>query len=186
MTSLTSLTLSEARDGLRAKKFSAREIADAHIAAIERARGLNAFVLETPERARAMAAESDARLAEEDGARAGEFDQRTWQRNVVRINHVDAHRRLIQQTHVDGRFVAAREAPVNQAAAAGGWIVEIDAVAGFVFRADRERQQRRRDDTARFGFLCQCSEQYYHGAEWCPVEPGHSGPAVSQRGRKLQ
>jgi aspartyl-tRNA(Asn)/glutamyl-tRNA(Gln) amidotransferase subunit A len=63
MTSLTSLTLAEARDGLRAKQFSAREIADAHIAEIERARGLNAFVMETPERARAMAAEADARLA---------------------------------------------------------------------------------------------------------------------------
>jgi len=63
MTSLISLTLAEARDGLRAKQFSAREIADAHIAAIERARGLNAFVLETPERAQAMAAQSDQRIA---------------------------------------------------------------------------------------------------------------------------
>ncbi|MCC6948284.1 MAG: Asp-tRNA(Asn)/Glu-tRNA(Gln) amidotransferase subunit GatA [Bradyrhizobiaceae bacterium] len=63
MADLTSLTLAEARDGLRAKKFSAREIADAHIAAIERARGLNAFVMETPERAQAMAAASDQRIA---------------------------------------------------------------------------------------------------------------------------
>jgi len=63
MTSLISLTLAETRDGLRAKQFSAREIADAHIAAIERARGLNAFVLETPERAQAMAAQSDQRIA---------------------------------------------------------------------------------------------------------------------------
>ena len=63
MAELTLLTLAEARDGLRAKKFSAREIADAHIAAIERARGLNAFILETPERAQAMAAESDKRIA---------------------------------------------------------------------------------------------------------------------------
>jgi len=60
---LTSLTLADARDGLRGKKFSAREIADAHIAAIERARALNAYVLETPERAREMAAKSDARIA---------------------------------------------------------------------------------------------------------------------------
>jgi aspartyl-tRNA(Asn)/glutamyl-tRNA(Gln) amidotransferase subunit A len=60
---LTSLTLSEARDGLRAKKFSAREITDAHIRATEKARGLNAFVLETPEKAQAMAADSDRRLA---------------------------------------------------------------------------------------------------------------------------
>jgi aspartyl-tRNA(Asn)/glutamyl-tRNA(Gln) amidotransferase subunit A len=60
---LTSLTLAEARDGLRAKKFSAREIAEAHVAAVERARDLNAFVLATPERALEMAAASDKRIA---------------------------------------------------------------------------------------------------------------------------
>jgi aspartyl-tRNA(Asn)/glutamyl-tRNA(Gln) amidotransferase subunit A len=63
MSELTSLTLAEARDGLRAKKFSAREIADAHLAAMEAGRPLNAFVLETPDRARAMAAASDSRIA---------------------------------------------------------------------------------------------------------------------------
>jgi aspartyl-tRNA(Asn)/glutamyl-tRNA(Gln) amidotransferase subunit A len=60
---LTRLTLAEARDGLRAKKFSAREIADAHVSAIETARALNAFVLETPDRAREMSAQADARIA---------------------------------------------------------------------------------------------------------------------------
>ena len=62
MNALTSLTLAEARDGLKAKKFSARELAQAHIAAIEKARPLNAYVLETPEKALAMAADADARL----------------------------------------------------------------------------------------------------------------------------
>src|SRR5262249_37939778 len=41
--------------------------ADAHLSAIERARALNAFVLETPEQARAMANASDARLAKGEG-----------------------------------------------------------------------------------------------------------------------
>src|SRR5258708_990347 len=63
MAALTELTLAEARAGLGAKKFSARELASAYIAAMERARPLNAFVTETPERALAMAAESDRRLA---------------------------------------------------------------------------------------------------------------------------
>jgi aspartyl-tRNA(Asn)/glutamyl-tRNA(Gln) amidotransferase subunit A len=63
---LTSLTLAEARDGLRQKSFSATELADAHLAAIEAARGLNAYVLETPEVARTMAREADARLAAGD------------------------------------------------------------------------------------------------------------------------
>lgn len=62
MSDLTSLTLAEARDGLRDRKFSAVEIADAHLVAIEKAKDLNAYILETPERARAMAAESDKRL----------------------------------------------------------------------------------------------------------------------------
>jgi aspartyl-tRNA(Asn)/glutamyl-tRNA(Gln) amidotransferase subunit A len=63
MTDLTSLTLAQARDALRQKEFSAVELAEAHLAAITDARALNAFVLETPERARDMARASDARLA---------------------------------------------------------------------------------------------------------------------------
>jgi len=63
MTELTSLTLGEARDGLRSKRFSAVELADAHLAAMEAARALNAYVLETPDAARAMASAADARLA---------------------------------------------------------------------------------------------------------------------------
>jgi aspartyl-tRNA(Asn)/glutamyl-tRNA(Gln) amidotransferase subunit A len=66
MTELTSLTLGEARDGLRSKRFSAVELADAYLASMEAARALNAYVLETPEQARAMAAAADARLAAGD------------------------------------------------------------------------------------------------------------------------
>ena len=62
MTDLTSLTLADARDRLRRQEFSATELADAHLAAMEQARALNAYVLETPERARAMAQVADARL----------------------------------------------------------------------------------------------------------------------------
>ena len=62
MTDLTSLTLADARDRLRRQEFSATELADAHLAAMEQARALNAYVLETPERARAMAQAADARL----------------------------------------------------------------------------------------------------------------------------
>jgi aspartyl-tRNA(Asn)/glutamyl-tRNA(Gln) amidotransferase subunit A len=62
VTELTALTIAQARDGLKQKKFSAAELADVHLAAIEKARSLNAFVLETPERASAMAKVADARL----------------------------------------------------------------------------------------------------------------------------
>jgi aspartyl-tRNA(Asn)/glutamyl-tRNA(Gln) amidotransferase subunit A len=67
MTNLTSLTLAEAREGLAKKSFSALDLTDAHLAAIERARVLNAYVLETPEQARAMAREADARIARGEG-----------------------------------------------------------------------------------------------------------------------
>src|SRR6202043_3966460 len=67
MTDLTSLTLAQARDALRKKEFSAAELADAHLAAIADARALNAFVLETPDRARAMARAADERLARGEG-----------------------------------------------------------------------------------------------------------------------
>jgi aspartyl-tRNA(Asn)/glutamyl-tRNA(Gln) amidotransferase subunit A len=60
---LTSLTIAQARDGLAKKDFTAAELADAHLAAMERARALNAYVLETPERASAMAKAADARIA---------------------------------------------------------------------------------------------------------------------------
>ncbi len=63
MSELTSLTLADARDGLKKKSFSAAELANAHLEAIGQARALNAYVLETPERAVAMAKDSDARIA---------------------------------------------------------------------------------------------------------------------------
>jgi aspartyl-tRNA(Asn)/glutamyl-tRNA(Gln) amidotransferase subunit A len=70
--SLTDLTLAEARDGLKAKKFSAAELARAHIAAVEKAKPLNAYITETPELALKQAAASDARIAKgEAGALEG-------------------------------------------------------------------------------------------------------------------
>jgi aspartyl-tRNA(Asn)/glutamyl-tRNA(Gln) amidotransferase subunit A len=64
VTELTKLTLAEARDGLKAKKFSSSELTDAFIAAIDKANpAINAYVLPTPEHARAQAKESDKRLA---------------------------------------------------------------------------------------------------------------------------
>src|SRR6185437_4922629 len=62
MTALTELTMAAARAGLAKRDFSARELTEAHIAAVEAARPLNAFVTETPERALEMAARSDERL----------------------------------------------------------------------------------------------------------------------------
>lgn len=67
MTGLTRLTIAEARDGLRRREFSARELAEAHTLAVEEARPLNAMVLETADRALDMADASDGRLAAGEG-----------------------------------------------------------------------------------------------------------------------
>ena len=67
MTDLTSLTLAEARDGLANKSFTAVELTDAHLAAIEAARVLNAYVLETPDQARQLARAADAQIAKGEG-----------------------------------------------------------------------------------------------------------------------
>jgi aspartyl-tRNA(Asn)/glutamyl-tRNA(Gln) amidotransferase subunit A len=66
MSDLTSLTLAQAREGLRQKKFSTAELVEAHLCAMEKARVLNAYVLETPEQARAIAKQADARLMSGD------------------------------------------------------------------------------------------------------------------------
>ena len=71
MSKLTDLTITEALDGLAAKKFSAVELTDAHIKGMEKARGLNAFITETPELAQAQAKNSDARRA---SGKAGALD----------------------------------------------------------------------------------------------------------------
>jgi aspartyl-tRNA(Asn)/glutamyl-tRNA(Gln) amidotransferase subunit A len=67
MTDLTALTLAEARDGLAAKSFTALDLTEAHLAAMDAARVLNAYVLETPDAARAMARAADAAIAKGEG-----------------------------------------------------------------------------------------------------------------------
>ena len=63
MTALTDLGVAALRDGVRDGAFSAREAAEAYVAAVERARALNAYVVETPEHALAAAEAADAARA---------------------------------------------------------------------------------------------------------------------------
>ena len=63
MNELVSLSIAGIREGLRRRDFSALELTDAYLAAIEAANPfLNAYIVVTAEQARAMAKESDARL----------------------------------------------------------------------------------------------------------------------------
>ena len=63
MSDLTGLTVAQLRDGFRAGEFSAREIADQFVAAVEAGRALNAFIVETPEHAIGAAEAADRERA---------------------------------------------------------------------------------------------------------------------------
>ncbi|GAK44184.1 glutamyl-tRNA(Gln) amidotransferase subunit A [Tepidicaulis marinus] len=67
MTDLTKLTLAEARDKLKAKEITSSELTGAYIKEMEGARALNAYVLETADKAAEMAKASDARLQKGEG-----------------------------------------------------------------------------------------------------------------------
>jgi len=70
VTDLTKLTLSEARDGLAEKEFSATELAQAHLDAIEAGNSnLNIYVLPTPDQTLAQAKVSDQRIAKGEAGR---------------------------------------------------------------------------------------------------------------------
>jgi aspartyl-tRNA(Asn)/glutamyl-tRNA(Gln) amidotransferase subunit A len=69
MSELTSRTLAESLVSLRKREYSAAELIEAHLASMSQARALNAFVLETPDRAREMATRADAALAKGEGGR---------------------------------------------------------------------------------------------------------------------
>jgi len=63
MSDITDLGVAALRDGVRAGTFSAREVADAFIVKVSKAKALNAFLVETPEHAIAAASAADAARA---------------------------------------------------------------------------------------------------------------------------
>jgi len=62
MTDFTRFTIAQARDHLRKKDFTALELTEAHLAAMDKHRALNAFITETADVARERAKESDFRI----------------------------------------------------------------------------------------------------------------------------
>jgi aspartyl-tRNA(Asn)/glutamyl-tRNA(Gln) amidotransferase subunit A len=58
-TRFTDMGVREIRDGVRRGDFSAREVADAFVVQVSRAKALNAFLVETPDHALAAAREAD-------------------------------------------------------------------------------------------------------------------------------
>jgi len=66
MSDLTKLKIAEARDGLKDGKFSSRELVAAHLTAMDSARGMNAYITETLDKAVDGATQSDDRRAKGD------------------------------------------------------------------------------------------------------------------------
>ncbi|WP_306250287.1 Asp-tRNA(Asn)/Glu-tRNA(Gln) amidotransferase subunit GatA [Parvularcula sp. IMCC14364] len=67
MSDITDLKLAELRDGLRAKELSAKEATEGYLARMDAAKALNAYITPTPDKALAMAATSDEKLAKGEG-----------------------------------------------------------------------------------------------------------------------
>jgi len=67
MTEIANLTLTQLRDALKAKEFTALEATDAYLTRIEAAKALNAFITVAADKARDMARAADARLAKGEG-----------------------------------------------------------------------------------------------------------------------
>lgn len=63
MSDLTEFGVAQLRDGIRAGKFSAREVADQFIVKVSKAKVLNAFIVETPDHAIAAARLADEAVA---------------------------------------------------------------------------------------------------------------------------
>jgi aspartyl-tRNA(Asn)/glutamyl-tRNA(Gln) amidotransferase subunit A len=63
MASLTDLTIAQLTEAMKKKEASAVEVTEAHLAKLDEHRALNAFITETPDKARAMAKASDERRA---------------------------------------------------------------------------------------------------------------------------
>ena len=63
MTKLTELTLAEAREGLKTKKFTSVELTQAHVSEMHERRDLNAFITETTDQALQQASDADRRIA---------------------------------------------------------------------------------------------------------------------------
>lgn len=110
MTKLTDLTITEALEGMSAKKFSAVELAEAHIAAVEnpQARGMNAFITETPFLAREQAAASDARRA---AGNAGDLEGIPL---AIKDLYCTKGVRTTAASHILHNFVPTYESTVSQ------------------------------------------------------------------------
>ncbi|MEI6986702.1 MAG: Asp-tRNA(Asn)/Glu-tRNA(Gln) amidotransferase subunit GatA [Rhodospirillaceae bacterium] len=108
MAELTDLGVCEIRDGLKARSFSAVDVAQAFLDRMAATRGLNAFITETPERALADAGRSDQRLA------CGEGRALEGVPLAVKDNYCTAGVRTTAASRILVDFVPSYEATVSR------------------------------------------------------------------------
>ena len=63
MSELNKLSIKDAIDGIKTKKFSSKDLVECHIKAMEEKKGLNAFITDTPELAIASAIRADEQIS---------------------------------------------------------------------------------------------------------------------------
>jgi aspartyl-tRNA(Asn)/glutamyl-tRNA(Gln) amidotransferase subunit A len=108
MSELTDFTLAEAREAVATKKVSSTELTAAFVKAVAGAKSLNAFVTETPEKAMAMAAESDARIAK------GEARPLEGLPLAIKDLFCTKGVRTTAGSHILGNFIPPYESTVSQ------------------------------------------------------------------------
>ena len=116
MSQLTDLTITAALEGLNAKKFSATELVQAHVKAVEKSRPIRAYITETPELALKQAKDSDMRRAK---GQAGAMDG-------IPIGMKDLYCtkgvRTTAASHILDNFVPTYESTVSQKLADAGCV----------------------------------------------------------------
>ena len=117
MSALIDLTLADLRDGLQARRFSAREVTQAFLVRMAETRQLNAFITETPERALDDAARADANLA---AGRAGPLEGLPL---AVKDNYCTAGIRTTAASRILGNFVPPYESTVTRKAWQSGAVL---------------------------------------------------------------
>jgi len=105
---LTAMSLAAARDAIRAKQISSRELTAAFVSAIEKARPLNAFIIEAGEKALAMADASDKRIA------AGKFGALEGLPLAIKDLFCTKGTRTTAASKILGNFVPPYESTVTQ------------------------------------------------------------------------
>jgi len=105
---LTTISLAAARDAIRARQISSRELTAAFVSAIEKARPLNAFITEAGEKALAMADASDKRIA------AGKFGALEGLPLAIKDLFCTKGTRTTAASKILGNFVPPYESTVTQ------------------------------------------------------------------------